>query len=778
MRMSTLLPDTKLKQDPSAAANGLGKPDFNMARRFLTLLGEGEDWTFQTFDDTGNHNKALARIFHSRGGEISGELLQSLAALNQQGAGIFATVNRTDRQGRKASNIIAVRTVFVDLDGPALSVLDTTPLPPHTIVESSPHRYHAYWILDGLPLAQFSAVQESLAARFGGDPTVKDLPRVMRLPGFYHRKGNPFLTHIVLEEVTQPYNAAAFLKAFAIQPAQAQPARLRLHAETPPKIAEGSRNTHLASVAGTVRRRGMSNSTVEAALREENRANCDPPLSAEEVQSIAQSICRYPPGNPNTNDTFNPESLKYLDGESVVQKLAALNPLTYDMHRKAVAKQLGVRPQVLDKEIEKCRRKKTNPSALQGTEIQFATVEPWQEPVNGTALLDDLIAMIRRFIVVEERDAQCAALWILATYYADRADCAPILAITSPEKRCGKSTLLRILSELVARPLISANITQATTFRVIEKYRPTLLIDEADTFLKENDELRGILNSGHIRATAFVLRSVGDEHEPRSFSTFGFKAIACIGSLSPTLADRSIEIRLRRRRPNEPVQKLRDAVPAEWESLRSRCARFVQDTIMQFPDAQPTIPPELNDRAADNWIPLLKVAELAGGSSPSRARQAALTLSKDLDDQSASTRLLADIQAIFDGKSTQELTTHDLLEGLYLLEEGDWDTCNRGKPLSARQLGSRLRTYGIASVKLRPPGGTPGTRGYRREDFEDAWNRYLAATPSASAPQAAIRAASRADSPATLDDSVADETSTKPSNDMSCGTVADESPPL
>ena len=70
-----------------------------------------------------------------------------------------------------------------------------------------------------------------------------------------------------------------------------------------------------------------------------------------------------------------------------------------------------------------------------------------------------------------------------------------------------------------------------------------MLIDEADSFLRNSDELRGVLNSGHTRDSAFVIRTVGEDHEPRRFSTWGAKAIALIGKLPDTLADRSIEVR-------------------------------------------------------------------------------------------------------------------------------------------------------------------------------------------------------------------------------------------
>ena len=91
----------------------------------------------------------------------------------------------------------------------------------------------------------------------------------------------------------------------------------------------------------------------------------------------------------------------------------------------------------------------------------------------------------------------------------------------------------------------------------MEKYKPTLLIDEADTFLHDNDELRGVLNSGHARAGAYVVRTVGDTHEPEVFRTWAPKAIALIGKLPATLASRAVHIELKRLAPGETVEPLR-----------------------------------------------------------------------------------------------------------------------------------------------------------------------------------------------------------------------------
>src|SRR5262249_4841654 len=112
-----------------------------------------------------------------------------------------------------------------------------------------------------------------------------------------------------------------------------------------------------------------------------------------------------------------------------------------------------------------------------------------------------------------------------------------------------KSTVLTLIGALTPRALSASNITPAAVFRTVEKWHPTLIIDEADTFLKDNDDLRGILNCGHHRANAYVLRPTGDNHEPKRFCTWAPKVVALIGKLPPTLASRAIHVRLKRISP-------------------------------------------------------------------------------------------------------------------------------------------------------------------------------------------------------------------------------------
>ena len=115
------------------------------------------------------------------------------------------TVNATDGRGRRCANVVCVRAAFADLDGAPLAPVLEGPLVPSFTVESSPGRFHAYWLVSDLPLERFKAVQQAIAASFGGDPAVCDLPRVMRLPGFWHRKSEPFRTRILSQGDPTPY---------------------------------------------------------------------------------------------------------------------------------------------------------------------------------------------------------------------------------------------------------------------------------------------------------------------------------------------------------------------------------------------------------------------------------------------------------------------------------------------------------------------------------------------------------------------------------------------
>jgi len=319
--------------------------------------------------------------------------------------------------------------------------------------------------------------------------------------------------------------------------------------------------------------------------------------------------------------------------------------------------------------------------------------------------------------------AEAIVLWCIFAHAHDAARHSPVLALTSPEKRCGKTTALAIIEQLVPKPLQSSNITTAAIYRVIEKYGPTLLIDEADSFLSDNNAMRGVLNSGHRRSSAMIYRCVGDEHEPIGFRTWAPKAIAMIGDLPDTLADRAINIRLRRRLPDETIADLDEPAEAKLQILCRKAARWVADQFDELKKARPSFPDGLQDRANDNWRTMLAIADTAGGAWTERARNAAVTLSQDDDEGPTSVMLLTDIRTVFEAKATDVLPTTAILSGLWKMHDRPWPQWYHGQTITARGLSKLLTPFGIKPQSVRIGDKTP--KGYRRKWFEDAWKRYL-----------------------------------------------------
>jgi len=162
----------------------------DQARRFLEVVAGNELVTFQSFDDSEEKRRRLARIIHGTLGQHAAQLTR----LNNEGAGVYVMVNRGDGKGRKNENVLSVRAVFIDLDGAPVEPVRNAPVKPHLIVQSSPGRYHAYWKVSDCPLENFGVIQKALAEKFNADTSISDLARVMRLPGFFHRKASPFMS--------------------------------------------------------------------------------------------------------------------------------------------------------------------------------------------------------------------------------------------------------------------------------------------------------------------------------------------------------------------------------------------------------------------------------------------------------------------------------------------------------------------------------------------------------------------------------------------------------
>ncbi len=351
---------------------------------------------------------------------------------------------------------------------------------------------------------------------------------------------------------------------------------------------------------------------------------------------------------------------------------------------------------------------------------------------DGAALLDELRDTITAYVAFADRHAADAITLSIATTHALPAfECAPRLVITSPQKRCAKTRLLDIVAATCHHPLATSNATVAAVFRSIGvDHPPTLLIDEADTLFgskraaEQNEDLRALLNAGHQRGRP-ALRCVGPLQTPTPFPTFAMAGLAGIGTMPDTISDRAVNITMRRRAPAEKVSKFRARRDGPiLEKLRDRLAEWASWNLEKLSDAVPEMPVE--DRAADTWEPLVAVADAVGGHWPQTARAACKAMVKaaeeDDEERQLPTRLLSDIRNIFAAKVVSFLSSDELVSELRKIEDAPWNDFE----LTRSKLAHKLKDFRIKT--RHNPAGT--ARGYRLEDFADAFQRYTRQDPS------------------------------------------------
>ena len=439
---------------------------------------------------------------------------------------------------------------------------------------------------------------------------------------------------------------------------------------------------------------------------------------------VPSTVSAEAQGTETAPDTAMAETV-----DNAVARLATMKPMNYDMVRREEAKKLGVQIKTLDDMVKSAR------SSGAANRLPFTEHEPWEGPVDLAKLLDDIATLIQTYIILEPEQAYAAALWVVHTYLIDVADVSPIAVINAPERACGKTQFQTILGRLAYRPLFASNASLSALFRSIELWGATLLIDEADTFFRDNSELHGMVNAGYKRG-GFVLRSeaTGDNFEPKMFSVYGAKSIAGIAlekHLPDATISRGIVFGMRRKLNHEKVERFRNADDAVFNRLGSQLARFALDHAHDVRIACPVLPEEMSDRAQDNWEPLLAVAMCAGDAWVQRATDAAIKMSMASESQaSTGNDLLADIKEVLKTWSKPTIKTADLIALLIGDEDMGWGAYSRGRALTPRQLAKLLDAYGIKPKTVRQPksalepnGSTP--KGYEVGDFKDAFTRYL-----------------------------------------------------
>jgi len=329
---------------------------------------------------------------------------------------------------------------------------------------------------------------------------------------------------------------------------------------------------------------------------------------------------------------------------------------------------------------------------------------------------------LRRYVVFpSQHEPTAVALWIAHAWIVEKFDISPILVITSAEMRCGKSRLLDLLQLIVPNAWRVITPSEAVVFRMLQQRpRPTMLLDEADAIFgprtsERNEGLRAILNSGNAVGSPVPRVKINRKgiEGIELFDVFGPKAIAAIGSLPATITDRGILIRLKRRAPDERIEKFRRRIA----SAEAKTLCFDWNSVIVPSDV--SVPEGLNDRQCDSWEVLIAIADAAGGDWPDRARRAAVALSDEEESISIGMKLLADIKEVFGEENHIEVGV--LLERLHELET--WSDFY-GRPLTKKALARLLGNYRIKSRLTRATGKPE--RLYFRADFEDAWKRYVA----------------------------------------------------
>ena len=377
------------------------------------------------------------------------------------------------------------------------------------------------------------------------------------------------------------------------------------------------------------------------------------------------------------------------------------------------------------------------------------TAQPWKSNVVARDVLEEIQKELHQFVWMQSYQSRAVALWITLSYLHDAVSILPLLLITSPEPDCGKSTLLELVFNLSNRPIPASNISAAAMYRTIKDDCPTFVLDEADTFIKDDEVLRGVINSGHKRAFAWVIRVINDKGETGRFSTWCPKAIAMIGLPKGTILSRSIHIRLQRKGEGQETKLLTDDHYADSENLRRKISRLANDIrakVRAFKEVN-----LLRNRAGDNWRPLFAIAREAGEEWTKETVRSAQRIQRRVgkDTLSFGQYLIAALGELVRQKREKRgipatekffIKTEDILdwnEGLNSDNEAPWAELQNG--LTAHRLRKELRAYEVESHVEDVAGTNPKirkqARGYWSDELEKVALQYKRQDTQAGSPK-------------------------------------------
>lgn len=403
--------------------------------------------------------------------------------------------------------------------------------------------------------------------------------------------------------------------------------------------------------------------------------------------------------------------------DEVIQRLSSLSEIEYERCRESEASGLGIRVSRLDKWVKLYKIQGSKPEVVE-------SIEPWHAPVKLQEILDQIEQIIDKHAVIPLGGTAAISLWIASTYVINEFRIFPKLIVHSPEKRCGKSTVLDLVEAFSIKALFASSISQAAIYRTIQAFQPTLIIDEADTFIaNRNDEMVGIINSGHAKNRAFVIRSEGDNNTPTKFSTWAPMVLASIKPLQGTIMDRGICIELRRKLSHETVQRIPSDFSRIMKQHRRMLFRWAKDNSSLVYANQVEPPHNGNDRAVDNWIPLFTIANMAGEKWLEKVKSSYVSLTNQDEEPTSQLLLLEDIRGILQAHENDKIPSKTLVKLLIKLEERPWIECHKGEPMTQNLLSNMLKPFSIRSKTIRYSGQT--CKGFEKKQFADSFKRYL-----------------------------------------------------
>lgn len=416
--------------------------------------------------------------------------------------------------------------------------------------------------------------------------------------------------------------------------------------------------------------------------------------------------------------TKNPEAAFADDAIQAAAILEDQDFRAYASYRRNL-KERHVTVRFFDDLLDKFKREQREEDAGSALTALVAPtgIMPWGLPVSGDVLITEIRTVINATLSLPDGAPDVIALWTVFTHAIDSFDLAPILSITSPVKNCGKTKAMELLERQTRRPYLSSNVTASAVFRMIDAEGPTLLIDEANTFVGLRPELQNVLNSGYRRSgsvTKFI------DGQVTRFSTFGAKAVAGIGKLPDNWASKSIAITMKRKRRDEKLTPL-SIQHAHLEDLMRKAMRWAEDNGPALRTATPApLDADLDTRVQDNWRPLLAIAEAISTEYAAQIRDIAIRLARSSNDD---TILLDDIREIFKSLKRTKLSSEQLCHAL----RAQPDRPYKDEHLTQYKLSQKLAEFEIRphTIRAASRNGKPTAKGYTLEDFADAFERYV-----------------------------------------------------